>query len=65
MSDPVSGIAKVVGEGLAIAADVMEAKNAPDVKAAEKAQSEADATASETKAVEERDTEEVRKNIAE
>jgi F0F1-type ATP synthase epsilon subunit len=65
MTDPISGVAKVVGEGLEIVADTLERKNAADVKEAEKAQNEADAVAEETCAVEEKDTEEIRRNIAE
>ena len=65
MTDPVSGVAKVVGEGLEIVADTLERKNAPDVKAAEKAHDEAQAVAEETCAVESQDTEAIRRNIAE
>lgn len=65
MSDAVTEVAKAAAEALRLAADVQEQKNAPDVKAAEKAQDDVDAVSAETKAVADQNAEAVRKNIAE
>jgi hypothetical protein len=64
--EPAIGAAiKLAAEVAELAVDVQEEKNAPDVKAAKKAQNEVTAVDREIKAVAEQDAATLRKNLAE
>lgn len=63
--DPITSGLELAANATKLAADILEKKNAEDVRDAAKAQAEADAIDSETKAVADEDTKSIRENISE